>query len=198
MKLNRAERWVVNNPLRVAQQRALVRRLKKMLPLQPGKKVLEIGCGRGAGAAIISDELQPASLHAMDLDIGMIRTAGKYCSSFHRGKISFLTGDVLNLPYRDESFDAVFGFGVLHHIPDWRTSILEIARVLKAGGAYYLEEFYPSLYQNFITRHILLHPEEDRFFGPELTAVLSAAQLYLKDAIEIRRAGILGVSVKMD
>jgi len=196
MKLNWAERWVVNNPVRVGEQRILVRLLKSMLPLSPGRTVLEIGCGRGAGAAMILNEFQPAVLHAMDLDIVMIRKAGNYLSSAERRKISFFAGDALHLPYRDASLDAVFGFGVLHHIPDWRSTVVEISRVLKAGGVYYLEELYPSLYQNFITKHILLHPEKDRFFGHQLKEALHGAKLTIKDAMEIRKIGILGVFVK--
>ncbi|MGA7875638.1 MAG: class I SAM-dependent methyltransferase [Desulfoferrobacter sp.] len=196
MKLNWAERWVVNNFARVFEQRMLIRRLKKMLPLAPAGKVLEIGCGRGAGARIILKEFKPAVLHAMDLDIDMIRRADKYLSPTHKQRISFFTGDALSLPYRDESLDAVFGFGVLHHIPDWRSTVSEIARVLKPGGAYYVEELYPSLYQNFITKHILLHPKEDRFFGPELKASLNQARLFLQEAVEIEKVGILGVFIK--
>ena len=51
MKLNWAERWVVNNPVRVFEQRMLVQRLKGMRDLEPGAVIVEIGCGRGAGAA---------------------------------------------------------------------------------------------------------------------------------------------------
>jgi hypothetical protein len=50
MKLNWAERWAVNNPLRVFEQAIEVGILKRMQPLQPGVIALEIGCGRGAGA----------------------------------------------------------------------------------------------------------------------------------------------------
>ena len=92
----------------------------------------------------------------------MIARAEKYLSPHHKERIFMHTADVAQLPYGDEVFDAVFGFGVLHHVPDWRRGLTELARVLKTGGSYYMEELYPTLYQNFITRHILLHPEEDR------------------------------------
>ncbi len=196
MKLNWAERWVVNNFVRVFEQRLLIRRLKKMFPLPPGAAILEIGCGRGAGALMIHKEFKPAFLHAMDLDIDMIRRAGRYLPAAHKRAISFFAADVLHLPCRNDSLDAVFGFGVLHHIPDWRSSVGEIARVLKPHGAYYLEELYPSLYQNFITRRLLLHPEEDRFYGSELKASLNQFNLFQQDALEIRKIGMLGVFIK--
>lgn len=196
MKLNWAERWVVNNPVRVFEQRMLVQRLKNMRDLGPGATIVEIGCGRGAGAALVLEEFRPSLLHASDLDFAMIRKADKYLSIEQKREISFAVADAAHLPYRDQSVDAVFGFGVLHHIPDWRSAVAEIARILRSGGVYYVEELYPSLYQNFITKHILLHPEEDRFYGPELKQELNAAKLIWRDSIEIPLVGILGVFVK--
>ncbi|MGV8074081.1 MAG: hypothetical protein AB2L11_05960 [Syntrophobacteraceae bacterium] len=59
MKFNWAERWVVNNPSRVFQQGFEIRWMKKVWPLRPDSTVIEIGCGRGAGAGLILDEFQP-------------------------------------------------------------------------------------------------------------------------------------------
>lgn len=196
MKLNWAERWAVNNPLRIIEQRIEIRRLKKMMPLPPGFIALEIGCGRGAGAGIILRELHPSRIHALDLDVSMIAKAQKRLSAADKRQVSLWVGDAIALPLRDGSLDAVFGFGVLHHIPDWRAALAEIARVLKPAGVYFLEELYPSLYQNFLTRHFLLHPTADRFCGSELRQALAAAGLPLKDYIEFRRLGIMGVAVK--
>ena len=50
MKLNWAERWVVNNPLRVIEQGIYPKKLARAMPLDPGSCCLEIGCGRGAAA----------------------------------------------------------------------------------------------------------------------------------------------------
>lgn len=196
MKLNWAERWVVNNPLRVWQQGVEIRRLKRMMPLDPGFEALEIGCGRGAGAGIILREFRPSRIHAMDLDVDMLARARGYLSAAQSRRIALFAGDASRLPLRSGALDAVFGFGVLHHIADWRAALAEVARVLKPAGVYFLEELYPGLYQNAVTRHILLHPTEDRFCGRELGQALAEANLTLKDCIEFRRCGILGVAVK--
>jgi ubiquinone/menaquinone biosynthesis C-methylase UbiE len=196
MKLNWAERWAVNNPLRVIQQRLEIRWLRRTTDLKPGAVALEVGCGRGAGAGLILREFEPAVLQAMDLDIQMIQRARDYLSPKQRKRISFYVGDVMRLPYKDQALDAVFGFGVLHHVPDWQSALLEIARVLKPGGAYFFEEIYPSLYQNFITRRILLHPRENRFLSQGLKQALIAANLHLENSLELPKVGILGISIK--
>ena len=195
MKLNWAERLAVNNPLRILQQRLEIRRLRQQMPLAPGSIALEIGCGRGIGAGLILKEFQPARVHALDLDIGMVRRAKRYLSA-QKKRTSLLVGDVSCLPLRAGSVDAVFGFGVLHHVSDWRAALGEIARVLKPGGTYFLEELYPAVYQNFITKHVLLHPREDRFSSLDLKQALAQAGLPLKQALELKQLGILGYALK--
>ena len=196
MKLNWAERWVVNNPIRVLGQRIEIHFLKGMVSLKKGMKILEVGCGRGAGARLIHKTFRPSSLYAMDLDIDMVRKAKGYLSPEEREKILLHVGDVFRLPFRDGELDVVFGLGVLHHVLDWRGAAGEIARVLKTGGIYVLEELYPSAYQNFITKHILVHPSEDRFLSQDLREGLESKGLPIKNAIELKKIGILGVSVK--
>jgi ubiquinone/menaquinone biosynthesis C-methylase UbiE len=135
-------------------------------------------------------------LHAFDLDHQMILMAGRYLKPAHQEQISLYVGDALTLPYRDEVLDAVFGFGVLHHLPDWRGGLKEIARVLKPGGIYFLEEFYPQFYQNFLARRLFLHPEHDRFYSHDLYRALAAEGFTLQGRLEQKMLGLLAVVVK--
>ena len=82
--------------------------------------------------------------------------------------------------YKNQLFDAVFIFGGLHHIPHWRGALTEISRVLKPSGMFIFEELYPSLYQNFITKHILLHPKKDRFYSDDLKKLYARWDFPLK------------------
>jgi ubiquinone/menaquinone biosynthesis C-methylase UbiE len=196
MKLNWVERLLANNPLRAALQRGEIRLLKKKVQLKKGARVLEVGCGRGAGARLILKSFRPSLLCALDLDIQMVQKARAYLSTNEGKRVSLYVGDVFRLPFKDRALDAAFGFGVLHHVTDWRGAVAEIARVLKTGGIYFVEEFYPSAYQNFITKHLFLHPTENRFFSHDLRATLEEASLPVRDAIDLKKIGIVAVAVK--
>ena len=196
MKLNWAERWVVSMPTQVLKQRLELRWMKGIQSLPEGAKVLEVGCGRGAGAHLINESFRPLLLHALDLDVRMVLDAKAYLSRRKEGNVSLSVGDVFHLPFKEKTWDAVFGFGILHHMTDWRGAIREIARVLKTDGRYFIEELYPTLYQNFITKHILLHPKEDRFLSHDLKKALKTVGLPLHNALELKKAGIFGVAIK--
>jgi ubiquinone/menaquinone biosynthesis C-methylase UbiE len=198
MKLNWVERHYVNSPIRYSVQRLVVQWFKSTMPIAPGANLLEVGCGRGAGARLILSKFQPRHLQLLDIDLTMIETASKYLSVEKNRPISFCAGDAAYLPFATAHFDAVFGFGVLHHIPAWRIGLKEIARVLKPGGVYYLEEFYPGLYQNLITKRLLVHPDHDRFHSKDLYEASSASDLILTYTLELKKLGILGIAIRQE
>ncbi len=195
-KLNWGERLAVNTPVRVLQQRFEINWMARACRARGFARALEVGCGRGAGARLIKGAFKPAELHTTDLDVKMMRKAVHYLSPKERETIHLCAADLLALPYPTESMDAVFGFGVLHHIPDWRAGLHEVSRVLRAGGFYFLEEIYPTLYQNFLTRHILVHPHRDRFDGVDLRLALEHANLPLIAEWEVKYVGIIAVTQK--
>lgn len=197
MKANRLERMIVNSPVRLlVQGKIIMPWIKSKVSLPVNGTFLEIGCGRGAGARMLLQEFYPRAIHAMDLDEGMISAAARYLSPAQREKITLYVGDTLHLPHQDASMDAIFGFGVLHHLPDWRGGVMEIARVLKPGGIYFLEEFYPPFYLNFLARRLLVHPEADRFYSRDLQEYLTGAGLPLQDFLELKMIGIMAICCK--
>ncbi|MGD8739214.1 MAG: class I SAM-dependent methyltransferase [Desulfobacterales bacterium] len=198
MKLNNLERWAVNSPLRKIAQLLVMQWFRRTVALKTGKAILEVGCGSGVGAKLISKVYHPARLYLLDLDLQMIRKANQRINGQTENQIYLCVGDAVRLPFKDDSLDAVFGFGFLHHVPAWQDGLAEVTRVLKYGGIYFMEEYYPSLYQNFITKHIVVHPDRNRFNGQELRQAFQDANLSLTHTFELKRMGILGVGVKAD
>ena len=196
MELNWVERIFVNSPIRRIMQSLEMRWFFKKLPLDTVGNVLEIGCGRGVGASFILEKFNPSRLYLSDLDVEMVRRARSYLGDNRQANVHFCQSDATDLPFGSRQFDAVFGFGFLHHVPQWRRSLAEVARVLKTGAAYYLVEFYPQLYQNVITKHILVHPEFDRFKSQDLKEAFQELNLSLVHCFEIKSMGIIGVVKK--
>jgi ubiquinone/menaquinone biosynthesis C-methylase UbiE len=98
-------------------------------------RLLEVGSGIGV------DSIQLArcgfDVTAVDLTDNAIRVARQFAR--HRGvPIDFRLGNAEQLDFPDESFDAVYSFGVLHHTPDIEKAVAEVRRVLKPGGTAYV------------------------------------------------------------
>jgi len=187
-----------SSPLRQIGQHLMMQWFKTTVSLAADAAILEVGCGSGVGAKLIYESYHPAHLYLLDPDPEMIQKAGRRLNGKNQAPVSLCLGDAARLPLKDDALDAVFGFGFLHHVPAWRDGLAEVARVLKHGGVYFMEEYYPGLYQNFITRHILVHPDEDRFNSEDLHLAFQNANLTLTHTFELKRMGILGVGVKAD
>lgn len=196
MILNAIERWAVGSPARVALQSWMVNWMLRARPLPPGSRVLEIGCGRGLGALMLHRRAQPGPYVAMDLDPRMLKTATRGLFRRLPRLPDRMLADAEAIPLADASVDAVFGFGFLHHVPVWRKALAEVARVLRPGGAYYLEEYYPATYANFLTKHLLAHPREDRFESSDLTRELPLAGFQTIGRAEHPKIGVVAVALR--
>lgn len=106
-----------------------------------GQDVLEVGCGRGGGAAHVFDSFAPATMTGIDL----ARTAVRHAQRRHgRPGLSFRVGDAQRLPFADGSFDAVINVESSHCYPDVGRFLTEVARVLRPGGMLLLADFRGS------------------------------------------------------
>lgn len=164
MLMNRIEKWMMMNPVRVGIQRHIAARRLLALggPLTAEARVLEIGCGHGAGVPILFDMFAPAALDAFDLDPELVAHAQRAAAPY-APRARVFVGSVSAIEAEDASYDAVFGFGIIHHIPDWRGALAEVARVLKPGATFYSEESYASFITHPLWRRVMDHPQEDRF-----------------------------------
>ena len=97
-----------------------------------GKDVLEVGSGRGGGAAFVARHHGPLAVTGVDF----ARNAVNFCRRRHRhDALTFTRGDAERLPFPDASFDAVLNVESSHCYPDVPRFLREVRRVLRPGGA---------------------------------------------------------------
>ncbi len=171
MKLNRVEKALMNNPVRsLIQRRHEARLLERLGGRVEGGRVLEMGCGRGVGTEIIFERFGAACVHAFDLDPDMIEQARHRLSRYPPDRLKLYVGDAAAIVEEDESFDAVFDFGSIHHVPEWERAVSEVARVLRPGGRFFFEEVTARALDRWFYRKFLVHPKENRFSADEFIA----------------------------
>lgn len=103
-----------------------------------GKDVIEIGCGRGGGAAFVVETMGPRSLTGVDL----AERAIAQCIEKHRDeRLRFVQGDAEDLPAPAASFDAAINIESSHAYPNVGCFLAEAHRVLRPGGHLLLADF---------------------------------------------------------
>jgi SAM-dependent methyltransferase len=102
--------------------------------LQPGTRLLDVGCGVGAVLAVLGQEFPGVRLSGVDIEPAQLEFAR---SHLERAGIeaTLREGDALALPFADASFDHVWMMWLLEHIPDAVAALHEARRVLVPGGA---------------------------------------------------------------
>jgi ubiquinone/menaquinone biosynthesis C-methylase UbiE len=98
-----------------------IKRLKELFPVRKAKLSLNCGCGRGGQEDIFGPSI------GIDISFENIR------SLIQRGGQG-IVADMEFLPFKNNAFDIVYGFGILHHLNDIPKGVLEATRVLKKGG----------------------------------------------------------------
>ncbi|MCO5177613.1 MAG: class I SAM-dependent methyltransferase, partial [Thermomicrobiales bacterium] len=103
-----------------------------------GKDVLEVGCGRGGGAAFVAQHLAPRSVTGIDL---AERAIGQCLANHHDQRLHFAQGDAENLPFPEPRFDAVINIESSHAYPDFERFLSEVHRVLRPTGHLLFADF---------------------------------------------------------
>ncbi|MEV0585744.1 methyltransferase domain-containing protein [Nonomuraea sp. NPDC050310] len=109
------------------------------LPVGPGLRVLDLGCGGGRhafevlrrGADVVAFDMDQAELESVKAMFLAMEEAGE---APRGASAETVHGDALEMPFEDASFDRVIAAEILEHIPDDMAAMRELFRVLKPGG----------------------------------------------------------------
>jgi len=124
-------------------------KLYSLFQLYAGKAslVLDAGCGEKGGYAITI----PKNVHGVGLDISRrnVKKSVEKSKNLRLGHLSFLVGDLENLPFVENAFDVIICCDVLEHIELPEEAIKEWAFSLKKGGKLLIcttNEFNPAMF----------------------------------------------------
>jgi ubiquinone/menaquinone biosynthesis C-methylase UbiE len=104
-----------------------------------GKTVLEVGSGRGGGAAFLKEALQPASYVGIDYSDKAVALCRERYATIQG--LTFQQGDAEQLPCASTTFDAVINVESSHCYPNFPKFLSEVQRVLKPGGLFLYTDF---------------------------------------------------------
>jgi demethylmenaquinone methyltransferase / 2-methoxy-6-polyprenyl-1,4-benzoquinol methylase len=178
---------MMNDILSMGQVRLWRRTVRRIVAARPEDRVLDLAAGTGTSAATFAES--GADCVACDFSLGMLRAGSARLATRDplrtraRGRVSFVAGDALRLPFRDESFDVVtISFG-LRNVHGARGALTEMRRVTRPGGRLVVCEFsritvppLDMLYRRYLTgalpaiaRRVARNPEAYEYLAESIS-----------------------------
>lgn len=163
---------------------AITKILSKLIPKKRGLKILKYDLYNEATmTSTLAQWFLNRNYNYFGVDISkeVVKLAKK---NFKKkvGKQNFKVGDIRELPFKDQTFDAVFSFGTIEHIRENQKSVDEAYRVLKPGGIFITGvnnkldmwgSYFVNEYTNKLFKHITSY--EPSFFPWDQRRWLSKA-----------------------
>ncbi len=159
------------------------KKVVKQIQALQAEKILDIATGTGDLAIMMAEKTQ-AQITGLDLSPGMLEVGRKKVAEKKlEDRIEMIQGDSENLPFEENTFDAItVSFGV-RNFENLEKGLIEINRVLKPNGTFIILEFaqpeqFPmkQLY-GFYSKNIL--PNIGRLFSKD-----NVAYTYLPESVE--------------
>ncbi|MBV7337224.1 methyltransferase domain-containing protein [Chloroflexi bacterium TSY] len=115
--------------------RTVVTHASFFLPyLHPGMSLLDCGCGYGTITVGLAQAVDPGRVVGIDVGETEIDAAMAHATENNVSNIEFKLTSAYELPFPDDSFDAVFSHAMLEHLNDPLKALKEMRRVLRPGG----------------------------------------------------------------
>ncbi len=99
--------------------------------LARSRRVLDLACGAGYGAATLAEAATRVT--GVDVSADAIAYAREH---YDAGNLEFLQGDATHVDLPDASFDLITAFELIEHLDDWRALLTEARRLLAHGGQF--------------------------------------------------------------
>ena len=99
-------------------------------------KILEIGCGGGYNIRRILEASKNAKVVGIDISEESVRKAKKINKAELGKRCEILQGNVEQMPFKDGQFDFATAFETVFFWPNLPVNLLEVFRVIKAGGRF--------------------------------------------------------------
>jgi SAM-dependent methyltransferase len=107
-------------------------------------QVMDIGCGAGIISRAIAKQIPHGKVWGIDSSTALLDTANKFQAAEQIANLSFMTGDIYDLPLPDKSINFVYGRLLFQHLTTPLRALTEIDRVLKPGGKICLVDIVDS------------------------------------------------------
>ena len=166
--------WVDSRPRAFVQRRGEAAILRRLGGDVPGGTVLDLGSGRrGTGLRLALEVFGAARAEGVERYPASVAASRAAVADLGE-RVDVRQGDATALSATDGSYDAVFGYHVLHHAEAWRDVVREAARVLRPGGRFYSCEMTARFVDSRPLRAVAFHPADgDR---PTPATVAAACQ----------------------
>jgi arsenite methyltransferase len=159
----------------VAQRRETLR----MLALQSGERVLDIGSGPGLLVAEMAEAVgQSGRVTGLEISDSMLALGRRRCADPSiRKRVAFVKADAVALPFPDGTFDVAVSTQVYEYVADLKAALAELYRVLRPSGrALIIDTDWDSIVWNAADQgrmQRLLTAWTERFADPYLPRMLS-------------------------
>lgn len=127
----RARDWDAD-PEKVARAQAVAEAIREAVPLHPGMRALEYGCGTGLLSFALREALGRITL--ADSSEGMLAVLCEKIARTGADNMRAVRLDLTTDPLPAERFDLIYTLMTLHHIPDTRQALRQFRALLAPGG----------------------------------------------------------------
>ena len=102
--------------------------------LRSSMRLLDCGCGPGTITTGLADIIAPGEVVGFDNGPEQVELARSHAAANNISNVTFQVASIYEIPFPNESFDAVFSHNVLEHLEEPMDALKEAHRVLKPGG----------------------------------------------------------------